>query len=185
MARNIPTGYVPNRPMKQVEETFKKGGFGSTTDFINNNFTKDVANQLATIPPSPSAQNQLQSISFQYLNDNGNGRISSGVLSLEAITKVLKGVPVHSLTLFDQVIYTDPSIFYTNNQVDLREAVYSNLGITQFINSAQAKYPQSIVNLNVTVDNIISSMKNFTFTYDNYIDSTLAVCKAVVQAAIN
>lgn len=182
---NLPTGYIPNRPMKQIEQDFKKGGYGSVDDFINNNFTKEQPGELASIPATQSTQTQLKSISFQYLNDDGSGRIGTGVLSLEAITKVLKGVPVHSLTLFDQVIYTDPSVFFSNNQIELRNAVYDNLGMAQFIPSAQATAPHTITNLNVAVDTMIKSMKNFTFTYDLYINTALSVCKAVVQAAIN
>lgn len=187
MAKNInlPTGYIPNRPMKEIEQDFSNGGYGSIDNFINNNFTKEQSNELNNIPITPSTSNQLKSISFQYLNDTGEGRIGTGVLSLEAITKVLKGVPIHSLTLFDQVIYTDPSIFSTNNQADLRNAVYSNLGITQFISSAEAISPQTITDLNIAVDAMIRSIKNFTFTYDLYINTSLSVCKAVVKAAVN
>jgi hypothetical protein len=182
--KDLPTGYIPNRPMKEIEQDFRKGGFGSVADFIKNNFTKEQSNSIATIPVTPGKINQLKSISFQYLNDSGSGRIGSGVLSLEAITKVLKGVPIHALTLFDQVIYTNPSEFNTNNQNDLRQAVYTNLGMTEFVPSASLVSPESITNLNLAVDAMIKDMKNFTFTYDNYINTALAVCKGVVQAAI-
>ena len=182
---NIPTGYIPNRPMKEIEQDFKKGGIGTIDDFINNNFTQETSNVFGNIPITQTPQNQLKSISFQYLNDDGTGRIGNGVLSLEAITKVLKGVPAHSLTLFDQVIYTDPSIFYSNDITVLRNAVYTNLGIDAFVPSAQAGFPASIIDLNIIVDTMIKSMKNFTFTYDGYINPALSASKAVVQAAIN
>jgi hypothetical protein len=184
MAAKIPQGYIPNRPMNEVEQDFKKGGFGSIDNFIADNFTKEQAGTVSNIPMMPTGQTKLKEISFQYLNDTGEGRISSGVLSLQAITKALKGVPIHSLTLFDQVIYTDPSVFYTNDHTILRDAVYTNLGMTEFVASALIVSPISVNNLNIVVNAIIKDMKNFTFSFDNYINTALAVCKSVVEAAV-
>lgn len=186
MATNnkLPQGYIPNKQIKDIEKSFKQGGFGAVQDFINNNFTLEPTNALPNIPVAQPKQNQLTSISFQYLNDSGDGRIGMGVLSLEAITKVLKGVPVHALTLFDQVIYTDPSEFFSTDKTSLRQAVYDNLGMSQFLSAALVISPTSVNNLNVVVDAIITDMKNLTFTYDDYIDTALGVCKAVVSAAI-
>lgn len=185
MAINIPRGYVPNKPMKEIEKDFRKGGYGSVDNFINKNFTLETADSgKSNIPVTPPNNLKLKSESFQYLNDNGNGRISSGVASLEGITKVLKGVPIHALTLFDQVIYTDPTVFRSNDKIILRQEVYQNLGMVQFIPAAQKIAPTSVSNLDVLVDLIIKDVKNLTFLYDNYINSALVACKGVVRAAV-
>ncbi len=176
-------GYITKRGLKQLDQNFKKIGLTTIDKFLTDNLNKigDIAQDSYT----PVSENITKSKNLSYIDDRGNGRISNGVRSLEAITKTFKGIPSGALVLFDQVIYDNPYNFFTYSTTLARPIIYSNLGLTEYIPLATSVSPSSIEELAVMADRMFGDMRNLTFTYDKYINEALARCKLVVRASMN
>lgn len=175
--------YIPKRPIKQIQDSFTKGQMTTVDEFIKNNYKPEPT---AAVTAYQTFYAQVKTGSYlAYLNDTGEGRISSGLKSLEAITKVLKGVPASAMVLFDQIIYTNPYIFRESDNDESIIEVIENLGLAQFV------IPAGLVSKNVVIDinelslRISKDVKSGVFTFNKYLNETLRKSKAVVSAAMN
>jgi len=85
-------GYITKRGLKQLDQNFKKIGLTTIDKFLTDNLNKigDIAQDSYT----PVSENITKSKNLSYIDDRGNGRISNGVRSPEAITKTFKGIPI-------------------------------------------------------------------------------------------
>ena len=169
--------------LKQLDQNFRNIGSTSIQNFLNSNLVK-VGN-IAQDNYIPIESNNTKNSNLSYLTDRGNGRISKGVKSLEAITKIFKGISSSALVLFEQVIYDNPSNFKEYDSMSARQIIYNNLGLAEYISLAKSVSQTVIDDLNNMVDRMFKDMKNLTFTYDNYINEALIKCKNVVAASIN
>lgn len=180
------TGYVTKRSLKQVERDFQENGFTSVDTFINKNFSTEPDTFINPIPPYQSEFEKIpKSKNLDFLNDTGSGRISKGVKSLEAICKILKGIPSGAFVLFDQTIYSNPYEILQLNENDSRNVIFSNLGVIPFIELAKRVSIIPINEINNMADVMIRDIKSGTFTYERYLNEALRKCKAVVRTAMN
>lgn len=173
------TGYFTKRSFKQIDQNFKRIGKTSIENFIEQNFSKekDLDNNYYSLP--------IRRKYLEYMNDRGDGRISKGLRSLEFITKTFRGIPQGALVLFDQIIYSNPYNFKTMNIEDSRIVIVQNLGLSEFIPNASLESKQTIDQLYNMIDRIFKDMKNFTYTFDRYLNEALPRCKLVVKASLN
>lgn len=175
--------YVGRRPVKQIQDSFTRGEMTTVDEFVERNFRPEPA---TGVTPSQTLYSELtRGSSLLYLNDNGDGRISDGLKSLEAITKVLKGIPASAMVLFDQVIYTNPYTFRDTTDAESIDLVIQNLGLAPFVAPALAVSPNSIKALNELSLRMSKDIKNGTFTFNKYLNETLRTGKTVVKAGMN
>lgn len=176
-------GYITKRGLKQLDQNFRKIGLTSIDKFLLDNLNRggDISPNLY----EPVSENITKSKNLAYTDDRGNGRISNGVRSLDAITKTFKGIESGSLVLFDQIIYDNPFNFKGYNTFNARPIIYNNLGLAEYVPLALAVSPTVILELESLSDRMFKDMKNLTFTYDKYINEALICCKLVVRAAMN
>jgi len=91
--------------------------------------------------PSKSfiADLQKKPTDYAYANilvDDGNGRITSGLRSLELLSLICSGTSPQNLFLFDSVIYTgSENDFKTANDKKLLQLVLQNLGMETVVSS--------------------------------------------------
>lgn len=176
-------GYITKRGLKQLDQNFRKIGLTSIEKFLVDNLNRsgNISQDLYT----PISENITKSKNLAYTDDRGDGRISNGVRSLEAITKTFKGIESGSLVLFDQVIYDNPFNFREYSTFNARPTIYNNLGLAEYVPLARAVSSNVILELELLSDRMFKDMKNLTFTYDKYINEALIQCKLVVRTAMN
>lgn len=181
-------GYIPKKNIKQIQENFKKNGAGtSVADFISNNFklATNIPQLFQTTSPNYIKINTSKNLAFMNDDGTGNGRITLGVKSLEAISKTLKGVNTSSLVLFDQIIYTRPYDFRNQSTDDARITIATNLGIAEMLPQVKLM-SNDIINLfNNMADRMTVDIRSGTFSFDKYIHEALRVIKSVVRTAMN
>lgn len=179
-------GYITRRPIKDITANFKRK-FSNIDEFINNNFIKDdlgVSDSNLEVT-EPFSLKISKSRNLSYLEDDGTGRISKGVLALDLICKIVQGIPPASLTLFDQQIYSLPTDFKLLNINDARTNINENLGMVQFIPLAYSISPIIVENYNIFTDKIAKTIKSGYFTTDLYLQETLRQCKLIVKTSMN
>lgn len=106
---------------------------------------------------------------YQYSNilvDNGSGRITSGLKSLELLSILCSGTSPQNLFLFDNIIYYGTvNDFKTKNDVDLIKIIIENLGMTAVINNLPSNITQEYKNICLKIAKLV---KTGSYTADKY-----------------
>lgn len=103
------------------------------------------------------------------LKDYGNGRISSGLKSLELISILCAGVSHKDLFLFDRTIYTGNVYDFKNaSDEELRSLVLINLGMLQYIESLASNVTQDYTDMCLKIGKHVKDGTFNSLSFKNY-----------------
>ncbi len=113
------------------------------------------------------------------LKDYGNGRISSGLKSLELISILCSGVSYQDLFLFDRVVYTGNVYNFKNSSdTELLVLVLSNLGMVQYIESLPSNITKEYIDICLKIG---KHVKDGTFNLTSYKNYFIKESKKIVK----
>lgn len=123
---------------------------------------------------------------YRFLSDRGNGRIYEGLKSLELMSRVIKGVSITSVTLFDSEI-----IAFTAD--DMRSAtleaamdiVNANIGIKDVHDFAKSINSAEIANYDIFIARIARQVRAGGFKTEEHIGEALVRVKSLVKSVLN
>ena len=123
---------------------------------------------------------------FLLLYDTGNGRLTKGLLSLEMMSRVLDGVPLNSLSLFDAaILFYSPEEMKAASDATARIIILTNLGITPYYNAVKDLTNPEVAKYNVFLDNMSRQIKSGSFKTSDAVVEALGRTKIIIRLAMN
>lgn len=124
---------------------------------------------------------------YRFLSDRGNGRIFDGLKSLELMSRIIRGVNVTSVTLFDDnkiIAFTADDMKGATMEVAM-EIVTTNLGLKDVYSFAKAHRSPELVAYDAFVSKIARQVRAGGFKTEEHIAEALVRVKALVKSALN
>ena len=138
----------------------------------------------STIVPYENRKNTKKDYLFaDILKDRGNGRVSSGLRSLELLSRLCGGADASKLFLFDTPLYVG-AVGITKRAVgeELFQIVYRSLGMTEVVENLSTEQLASAKKL---FNEIGAMVKTGNFQKENYRLATLTECKRLTRLYLN
>lgn len=119
---------------------------------------------------------------YQFLSDNGNGRIYDGLKSLETMSRIIRGVGEGLETLFDNKIlsHTVDDMVAADIAGAVR-IVNANLGLTEILVYARSKNVQQLKDFETFATRIAKDVKTGTFRTEPYLAEALLRIKSLIR----
>lgn len=120
---------------------------------------------------------------YRFLSDTGNGRIYEGLKSLELMSRVIKGVSLTSVSLFDnKIIAFTPDDIRNATMEDAMVIVNTNIGIKDVYDFAKAANSKEITRYDEFISRIAREVRAGGFITENHITEALIRVKALIKS---
>lgn len=163
---------IPERDY-EIDELFRNAKIQNTSSSISD---VDVTRYLNKLN---SKQDYLFS---DILKDSGKGRVSTGLRSLELLSRLCAGADQSKLFLFDNVMYVSSPLTVRNASTDeLYKIIYTNLGMSDIISNLPESQLSISRKLFLEIGNLV---KSGNFQKENYRFKVLSECKRLTKVYI-
>jgi hypothetical protein len=123
---------------------------------------------------------------YRFLSDRGNGRIYDGLKSLELMARIIKGVSLTSVSLFDNEIIAFTADDMKNASMDVAVIIVnSNIGVKEVYDFAKSIGSPEIESYDAFINKIARQVRAGGFKTEDHIAEALVRVKALIKSVIN